>query len=85
MACRGGGQIRRQHEQRLTDPIPGVQAATAAVQSKLRIFIGKDLGLAGPEGMGDLQPVHRVRCAKLAGLDQEGEQAGNQQEKKEWA
>jgi hypothetical protein len=34
--------------------------------------------------VGDLQPVHRVRCAKLTGLDQEGEQGGNQQEEKEW-
>ena len=81
----GAGQIRRQHQKRLTDPIPGIQTAASPVESKLRIFVGKDLRLPGPEGMCDLQPVHGVRRTKLPGLDEEGEEAGNQKQKEEGA
>ena len=56
----------------------------AAVKSKLRVFVGKDLGLASPEGVSYLQPVSSVGCAKFAGLDEEGEKSGDKEEQGNW-
>jgi len=64
----------------LTDAIPGIEAAAASVEPELGIFIGKDLGLAGPEGMRHLETVGGVGGAELTGLDEEGEESRDEKE-----
>jgi hypothetical protein len=53
------------------------------MEPEVRVFVGKDLGLAGPEGMRHLQPVGRIRGTQFPGLDEEGEETRDQQEQKE--
>ncbi len=50
------------------------------MKSELGVFVGKDLGLACPERVSYLQTVGGVGGAKLAGLDEEGEESGDEQE-----
>ncbi len=50
------------------------------MESELGVFVGKDLGLACPKGVSYLQAVGGVGGAKLAGLDEEGEESGDEQE-----
>ena len=64
----------------MADAVPGVEAATTSVQAELRIFVGKDLRLAGPKRVSYLQAVGGVGGAKLAGLDEEGEETCDEQE-----
>jgi hypothetical protein len=64
----------------LADTVPGVEAAAAPVKAELGVFVGEDLGLACPEGVGYLQAVGGVGGAKLAGLDEEGEEGGDEKE-----
>jgi len=52
----------------------------APMESELGVFVGKDLGLACPEGVSYLQAVGGVGGAKFAGLDEEGEESGEKQE-----
>jgi hypothetical protein len=80
MGCGGTDEVGWKHEQRLADAVPGVEAASTPVKSELGVFVGKDLGLACPEGVSYLQAVGGVGGAKLAGLDEEGEESGDEQE-----
>jgi hypothetical protein len=64
----------------LADAVPGVETTATTVESELRIFAGKDLGLRCPEGMSYLKAVGGVGGTKLAGLDEEGEESGDKQE-----
>ena len=68
----------------MADAVPGVEASAAAVKSELWVFVGKDLGLACPEGVSYLQTVRGVGCAKFAGLDEEGEKSGDKEEQGNW-
>ena len=54
------------------------------MKSELRVFARKDLGLARPEGMRDLETVGGVGGAEFAGLDEEGEEGGDEQEQEYW-
>jgi hypothetical protein len=80
MSCGGAYEVGWKHEQRLTDAVPGIEAAATAVESELRVFLGKDLGLVSPKGVGYLQAVRGIGCAKLAGLDEKGKECGDEQE-----
>jgi hypothetical protein len=64
----------------LADAVPGVEAAAAPVKAKLGVFVGKDLGLACPKGVGYLEAVSGVGGAELAGLDKERRESGDEQE-----
>jgi hypothetical protein len=35
--------IRGQHKQRLANPVPAIEASAASMETKLRVFVGKDL------------------------------------------
>src|SRR5258707_6194728 len=78
----GGGadEVGGKDEQGLTNAVPGVEAAAASVKSELGVFVGKDLGLARPEGVSYLQTVSGVGGAEFAGLDEEGEESGKEEE-----
>src|SRR5258708_26935271 len=82
----GGGtdQVGGEEEQRLADAVPGVEATAAAVEAELGVFVGEDLGLVCPEGVSYLQAVGGVGGAEFAGLNEEGEERGNEQEHGDW-
>jgi hypothetical protein len=50
------------------------------METELGVFVGKDLGLAGPEGVSYLETVGGVGGAKFAGLNEECEKSGDEQE-----
>src|SRR5258705_9813706 len=81
----GGGadEVGGKHDQGLADAVPGVEAAAASVKSELGVFVRKDLGLARPEGVSYLQTVSGVGGAELAGLDEEGEESGEEEEQRD--
>jgi hypothetical protein len=68
----------------LADTVPGVEAAAASVKPELGVFVGKDLRLTRPEGVGYLQTVGGVGGAELAGLDEEGEESSDEEEQRDW-
>jgi hypothetical protein len=50
------------------------------MEAELGVFVGKDLGLACPERVSYLETVGGVGGAEFAGLDEEGEESGDEQE-----
>jgi hypothetical protein len=48
----GSHNVGRQHEQRLSNAIPALKLAVAAVNSELRVFVGEDRRLRRPECVG---------------------------------
>ena len=54
------------------------------MKSELGVFVGKDLGLSCPKGVSYLQAVCGVGGAEFAGLDEEGEESGDEEEQGDW-
>ena len=57
----GSRDIEGQHEQRLADAVPGLLCAVAAVDAELGVLVGEDGRVAGPEGVGGVFAMLRVR------------------------
>ena len=79
----GAEKVLGQHQQRLADAVPALQAAVAPVDAEFGIFPGKDGRIGGPEGVGGVEAVLSVGGAQLAGLHDEGDESrGEGQEEK---
>jgi len=71
----GADHVLGQHEQRLADAIPALQASAAAVHTEFGELPAVDRRFRCPEGVGGVEAVLRVCRAQFAGLDDESDEA----------
>jgi hypothetical protein len=55
------------------------------MDAELGIFLGEDWWLGGPQRVRRLEAVHGVGGAELAGLNDEGDESGDEKQKTEGA
>jgi len=79
----GADDVGGEHEQRLTDTVPALQGASAAVDAEFGEFVGEYRRLGCPESVSGLQAVGSVGGAQFSGLDGEGDQARGEGEQKD--
>ena len=76
--------IERKQQKRLSDAVPTLQLAVAAIDAEFRVFLRRHRRHTSPPRVAGFQPMERIGRAKLAGLHHECTQTYGEAEQEEW-